>query len=125
MWMPSHSSQAVRPPCWPSGPEPRDVRDAGEPADDRDVAVVGVAERLGRAAEEPAADRPGRVDAALHRALGHARASARSGFHGWTAASPTTKTSGCPGTVRSGSDEDAAVAVGLGAERGRRPSDER
>ncbi len=35
-------------------------------------------------------------------ALGDARASARSSFQGWTAASPTTKISGWPGIVRSG-----------------------
>ena len=46
MWMPSHSSQAVKPPCWPNGPIQGMSVTARQPPDDRDVAVVRVAERL-------------------------------------------------------------------------------
>ena len=49
----------------------------------------------------------------------------RSGFHGWIAASPTTKISGWPGDRQVRPDADAAVAIGLGARRGRDLAPER
>ena len=55
-------------------PHPRDVRHAAQPPDDRDVAVVAVAERLDRLAAQAGEDRLGRVGAALDAALGDARA---------------------------------------------------
>ena len=57
----------------PERPEPADVGDPGQPADDRDIAVVAVAERLVRPAEDPPADDLRGVRPALHRALGDAR----------------------------------------------------
>ncbi len=52
---------------------PRDVGDAPQPADDRDVTVVAVAERLHRLPAEAREDGLGRVRAALDAALGDAR----------------------------------------------------
>ena len=56
----------------PERAHPRDVRHAAQPADDRDVAVVAVAERLHRLPAEPREDGLGRVRAALDAALGDA-----------------------------------------------------
>ena len=109
----------------PERAEPRDVGHAGEPADDRHVAVVAVAERLGRAAEDAPADRawprgcrpasrPGRRPASLAPAS--------------TAAPPhrrRRRSRDGRGSVRSGLDEHPPVAVGLGAGRGRDPPRER
>ena len=55
MWIPSQSSPGGEAALPPERPEPADVRDARQPADDRDVAVVAVAERLVR----PTQDRAG------------------------------------------------------------------
>ena len=84
-------------------PEPRDVGHAGQPADHGHVAPVAVAERAARSrpTAEPglAAPRNG------HPGCRPGPRPARAGpcVQGWTAASPTAKISGWPGTVRSGS----------------------
>ena len=98
--MPSHSSQADEAALATERPEPADVGDPGQPADHGNVAVVPVAERLAGRPRTAAPDRLRRVRAALDPALGDT-GRRLSGFQGWTAASPMTKTSGWPGTVRS------------------------
>src|SRR5215207_11230591 len=54
-------------------PEPADVGDARQTADDGNVAVVAVAEGLVRAAEDAPADDAGCVRTPLHRSLRDAR----------------------------------------------------
>ena len=100
----------------PERAEPADVGDPGEPPDDRDVAVVAVAVRLVRPAEDAAADDLRGVGAALHRALRDARRRLVR-LPRLTAASPTTKISGWPGIVRSGSTMTRPDAIGRGPGR--------
>ena len=52
MSIPSHSSQAVKPPCRPSGPSHGMSVTPREAPDDRDVALVAVAEGLRGAAQD-------------------------------------------------------------------------
>ena len=96
--------------------QPRDVRHAGEPADDRDVALVAVPERLVRPIEHPAPDDAGRVRPALDAALGDARRGLPflPRLHGGIADHEDLRMAG-HGQVRA--DEDPAVAVRLGAGR--------
>ena len=73
MWISEPQRPGEEPALPPERPHPRDVGDAGQPADDRDVAVIAVAERRRRLAGQPPPDRPRRVRAALDPALGDAR----------------------------------------------------
>ena len=122
--MPSHSSQAVNPPCRPNGPSHGMFGHARQPADDRDVAVVAEAERLVRPAEDPAPDDAGRVRPALDPALGDARRRLPRlpRLHGGIA---DDEDLGVAGHGQVGLDEDPAVAVRLGAGRLGDPTGER
>ena len=73
MWIAEPQRPGDEPALPAERPEPRDVGDAGEPADDGDVAPVRVAERRRRLARQPAPDRLRRVAPALDPALGDAR----------------------------------------------------
>ena len=135
MWIPSQSAQAGKPPCRPNGPSQLMLVTPDEAPDDRDVAVVAVAERLVRPAEDPPADDLAPRTAPPCIAPWATPGVGWSGFHGSTAASPTTKISGWPGIVRSGSTmtrparsvvapvASATVRAKLAVSDARRPED--
>ena len=117
MWMPEPQRPGQEAALPPERPEPADVGDPREPPDDRHVAVVAVAERLVRTAQDAAPDDLGGVGAALHRALRHAR---RRLARASTAAPPRRRrrrSPGCPGIGQVGLDDDPPGAIGRGAGR--------
>ena len=101
-------------------PEPRDVGDPGEPADDRDLALVRVPERRRRLAGEAPTDRLAGIRAALDAALGDARdrPTLPPRHHGGVA---DDEDLGVAGDGQVGPDDDPSRPIGLGAGRlGRR-----
>ena len=85
----------------PERAEPRDVRDARQPADHRDIALVGIAERRCSPPRRDGAGSSGQRGGRSGSPPGQRPGTGLSRFHGMIAASPTAKISGWPGRLRS------------------------